>query len=126
LRGRPPARVPIIADARMASPKGQSLPRLPQVFVVGAFSAPEREREEANHEAAHVFVRAAAAIALSVSAVPVAAKVPRDLTFIVPYGAGSTDPISRQFASQMEKELGRNIAIQNKPGAAARWAPAPS
>lgn len=43
----------------------------------------------------------------------------RDLTFIVPYGAGgSTDPISRQFASQMEKELGRNIVIQNKPGAA--------
>lgn len=43
----------------------------------------------------------------------------RDLTFIVPYGSGgSTDPISRQYASQMEKELGRNIIVQNKPGAA--------
>ncbi|BBK33939.1 exported protein [Allostella humosa] len=43
----------------------------------------------------------------------------RDLTFIVPYGpGGSTDPISRQFATQMEKELGRSITIQNKPGAA--------
>jgi tripartite-type tricarboxylate transporter receptor subunit TctC len=43
----------------------------------------------------------------------------RDLTFIVPYGSGgSTDPISRQFASLLEKELGRNINIQNKPGAA--------
>ena len=43
----------------------------------------------------------------------------RDLSFIVPYGpGGSTDPISRQFAGQMEKELGRNITLQNKPGAA--------
>ena len=41
----------------------------------------------------------------------------RSITFIVPYGpAGSTDPVSRQFVSQLEKVLGVDINIENKPG----------
>lgn len=41
----------------------------------------------------------------------------RPITFIVPYGpAGSTDPISRQFAMQLEKVLGVEVNIENKPG----------
>ncbi|GGG41761.1 exported protein [Caldovatus sediminis] len=44
----------------------------------------------------------------------------RDITFIVPYGpGGSTDPISRAFCAQLEKILGVNIAVENKPGGAA-------
>ena len=44
----------------------------------------------------------------------------RDITFIVPYApGGSTDPICRQFASQLEKVLGGNVIIENKPGASA-------
>ncbi len=41
----------------------------------------------------------------------------RDITLIVPYNpGGGTDPIARQFASQLEKELGRNVNVENKPG----------
>ena len=41
----------------------------------------------------------------------------RSITFVVPYGpAGSTDPVSRQFVSQLEKVLGVDINIENKPG----------
>ena len=41
----------------------------------------------------------------------------RPITFIVPYGpAGSTDPVARQFVSQLEKVLGTDIDIENKPG----------
>lgn len=41
----------------------------------------------------------------------------RSITFIVPYGpAGSTDPVARQFVSQLEKVLGVDINIENKPG----------
>jgi tripartite-type tricarboxylate transporter receptor subunit TctC len=41
----------------------------------------------------------------------------RSITFIVPYGpAGSTDPISRQFATQLEKVLGVEVNVENKPG----------
>jgi tripartite-type tricarboxylate transporter receptor subunit TctC len=41
----------------------------------------------------------------------------RAITFVVPYGpAGSTDPISRQFASQLEKVLGVEVNVENKPG----------
>ena len=41
----------------------------------------------------------------------------RDITFVVPYNpGGATDPIARQFAVQLEKVLGRNINIENRPG----------
>lgn len=44
----------------------------------------------------------------------------RDITFIVPYApGGSTDPISRQIASQLEKELKGTINVENKPGGSA-------
>lgn len=44
----------------------------------------------------------------------------RDITFIVPYGpGGSTDPISRQFAGQLAKELNVTINVENKPGGSA-------
>jgi tripartite-type tricarboxylate transporter receptor subunit TctC len=63
---------------------------------------------------------------LVASALAVAASAPaqdypsRDMTFIVPYGpGGSTDPISRQFSTQLEKTLGANINVENKPGGSA-------
>jgi|APCry1669189241_1035207.scaffolds.fasta_scaffold15861_2 hypothetical protein len=41
----------------------------------------------------------------------------RPITFVVPYGpAGSTDPISRQYAAQLEKVLGVDVNVENKPG----------
>jgi len=41
----------------------------------------------------------------------------RSITFVVPYGpAGSTDPVSRQFATQLEKVLGVDVNVENKPG----------
>jgi tripartite-type tricarboxylate transporter receptor subunit TctC len=41
----------------------------------------------------------------------------RPITFVVPYGpAGSTDPISRQLATQLEKILGVEVNVENKPG----------
>lgn len=41
----------------------------------------------------------------------------RDITFIVPYNpGGGTDPISRQFCNLLEKDLGRNVNVENKPG----------
>ena len=41
----------------------------------------------------------------------------RPITFVVPYGpAGSTDPISRQYAAQLEKVLGVEVNVENKPG----------
>lgn len=44
----------------------------------------------------------------------------RDITFIVPYApGGSTDPISRQFAGQLAKELNATINVENKPGGSA-------
>jgi tripartite-type tricarboxylate transporter receptor subunit TctC len=44
----------------------------------------------------------------------------RDLTFIVPYApGGSTDPISRQFATALEKTLKARINVENKPGGSA-------
>lgn len=44
----------------------------------------------------------------------------RDITFIVPYGSGgSTDPISRQFSSQLAKELNATVNVENKPGGSA-------
>lgn len=65
----------------------------------------------------------AAALALAVlgSTASIAQNYPsRDITFIVPYGpGGSTDPISRQFASQLAKELNVTINVENKPGGSA-------
>lgn len=44
----------------------------------------------------------------------------RDITFVVPYGpGGSTDPISRQFASQLEQAFKVNVSVENKPGGSA-------
>ena len=44
----------------------------------------------------------------------------RDITFIVPYApGGSTDPISRQFAGQLAKELNVTVNVENKPGGSA-------
>lgn len=41
------------------------------------------------------------------------------LTFVVPYApGGTTDPLARQFAGQMEKQLGAKIVVENTPGAA--------
>jgi tripartite-type tricarboxylate transporter receptor subunit TctC len=62
-----------------------------------------------------------AAFALSATASVNAQNYPsRDITFIVPYGpGGSTDPISRQFAGQLEKLLNGNINVENKPGGTA-------
>jgi tripartite-type tricarboxylate transporter receptor subunit TctC len=62
-----------------------------------------------------------AAMALSVAGSAHADNYPsRDITFIVPYGpGGSTDPIARQYTSQMEKLLGGSINVENKPGGTA-------
>ena len=41
----------------------------------------------------------------------------RSITLIVPYGpGGSTDPIARQYATQLQKSLGVDVNIENKPG----------
>ena len=58
------------------------------------------------------------AFALSVTGTAYAQGYPnRDLTFIVPYApGGATDPISRQFAVQLEKALRGNVNVENKPG----------
>lgn len=41
----------------------------------------------------------------------------RPITFIVPYGpGGSTDPVARQYAMQLQKALGVEVNIENKPG----------
>jgi tripartite-type tricarboxylate transporter receptor subunit TctC len=44
----------------------------------------------------------------------------RDITFIIPYApGGSTDPIGRQFAQQLEGILGAEIVVENREGASA-------
>lgn len=41
----------------------------------------------------------------------------RPITFVVPYGpGGSTDPVARQYAMQLQKVLGVEVNIENKPG----------
>jgi tripartite-type tricarboxylate transporter receptor subunit TctC len=58
-----------------------------------------------------------AAVALSVTAVCAQDYPNRDITFIVPFGAGgSADPLARQFTGQLEKVLKGNINVENKPG----------
>ena len=43
----------------------------------------------------------------------------QDMTFIVPFNpGGGTDPISRQYAAQLEKLFNVNINVINKPGGA--------
>jgi tripartite-type tricarboxylate transporter receptor subunit TctC len=59
-------------------------------------------------KAKFLILRAAlAGVMISTCAASLAQEYPsRDITFIVPYApGGSTDPISRQIASQLEKEL---------------------
>ena len=72
---------------------------------------------------AKIFIlRAAlAGLMISASAASLAQEYPsRDITFIVPYApGGSTDPISRQIASQLEKEFKRTVNVENKPGGSA-------
>jgi tripartite-type tricarboxylate transporter receptor subunit TctC len=44
----------------------------------------------------------------------------RPITYIIPYGTGgSTDPIGRQFASQLSEELGVEVVVENREGGAA-------
>lgn len=44
----------------------------------------------------------------------------RPITYIIPYGTGgSTDPIGRQFASQLSDELGVDVIVENREGGAA-------
>jgi tripartite-type tricarboxylate transporter receptor subunit TctC len=44
----------------------------------------------------------------------------RPINYIIPYGTGgSTDPIGRQFAKQLEDELGVSVVVENKPGGSA-------
>ena len=66
--------------------------------------------------------RAAAFVLAMFCAAPVFAQSypNRDITFIVPYSpGGSTDPISRQFAGQLAKELNATVNVENKPGGSA-------
>jgi len=44
----------------------------------------------------------------------------RPITYIIPYGTGgSTDPIGRQFASQLSEILGAEVIVENREGGAA-------
>ena len=73
-------------------------------------------------KAKFLILRAAlAGLMVSASAASLAQEYPsRDITFIVPYApGGSTDPISRQIASQLEKELKRTVNVENKSGGSA-------
>ena len=65
-----------------------------------------------------VVVTLMAAVLLSVTATVCAQDYPnRDITFIVPYNpGGGTDPLVRQFATQLEKALPGNVNVENKPG----------
>ncbi|MDN4017518.1 Bug family tripartite tricarboxylate transporter substrate binding protein [Zwartia panacis] len=41
----------------------------------------------------------------------------RSITLVVPYSpGGSTDPVARQYATQLQKALGVDVTIENKPG----------
>lgn len=67
-------------------------------------------------------IRSAVALALSLAAAGAAAQAwpSRDITLIVPYApGGTTDPIARQYAAQLEKELKVKVNVENKPGGSA-------
>ncbi|GGE38192.1 hypothetical protein GCM10007276_14490 [Agaricicola taiwanensis] len=63
----------------------------------------------------------AAALTLAVAAPVQAQDYPsRDITFIVPFNpGGSSDPLSRAFAAQLEKTLKGNINVENRAGGSA-------
>lgn len=44
----------------------------------------------------------------------------KDITFIVPYGTGgSTDPLAREYARQLEEKLGVTVRVENREGGSA-------
>jgi tripartite-type tricarboxylate transporter receptor subunit TctC len=63
-------------------------------------------------------VTAGAALAGSIVLPARAAGYPdRDITFILPWSpGGSVDGIARQFCLQLEKQLGGNVNVENRPG----------
>lgn len=68
-----------------------------------------------------IILGALAAVALSLSHQAKADDYPsRDITFINPYApGGSTDPIARKFAAELEGILKANVIVENKPGGSA-------
>lgn len=60
------------------------------------------------------------ALALCASTVHAEDYPSRDVTFIVPFNpGGSTDPLGRAFAAQIEKTLPGNVNVENRAGGAA-------
>lgn len=61
---------------------------------------------------------AAATAAVAFAAPGIAAASDKPVTIVVPYAAGGTnDAFARMLADGMSKELGRNVFVENKPGA---------
>ena len=66
----------------------------------------------------HVLARIAAACAVGAAPALLRAQGDRPLTIVVPYApAGTTDMLGRMLAQQMAPLLGRQIVVDNKPGA---------
>jgi tripartite-type tricarboxylate transporter receptor subunit TctC len=65
-----------------------------------------------------IWLRALAAIALSIVAAGATAAYPeRPITLIVPWGAGGgTDAVARFFAAYLEKDLGQPVNVVNRTG----------
>jgi len=56
-------------------------------------------------------------VASSLTAVHAQPYPTRPITLVVPYSpGGSTDPVARQYATQLQKLLGVDVTIENKPG----------
>lgn len=56
-------------------------------------------------------------LAASISTAHAQAYPTRPITLVVPYSpGGSTDPVARQYAAQLQKALGVDVTIENKPG----------
>ncbi|WP_084731622.1 Bug family tripartite tricarboxylate transporter substrate binding protein [Microvirga vignae] len=74
-----------------------------------------------RHVARRIVQGLAAALVLTAAPSAQAQDYPsRDITFIVPFNpGGSSDPLSRAFAAQLEKALSRNVNVENKPGGSA-------